>query len=135
MALVARLIGLFIAAIGVLGVIAPDGLLTAVRSLQTPLGLYLAASFRVVSGVVLVLAASSSRAPKVLRPLGFVIIVAGLITPFFGVDRVRAILDWWSGQGAAFMRVWAGLAVAFGAFVVYAVVPRRRHAAPPFRIG
>ena len=78
MALVTRLIGLFIAAIGVLGVITPDGLLTAVRSLQTPLGLYLAASFRVVFGVVLVLAAPSSRAPKVLRPLGFVIIVAGL---------------------------------------------------------
>jgi len=125
LSLVALLVGLFIVAVGMLGVVAPHGLLTAVRSILTPLGLYLVAALRVAIGVVLVLVAPSSRVPKVLRILGVIIFVAGLITPFFGVDRARAMLDWWSAQGAAFMRLWAGLAVAFGAFVVYAVAPRR----------
>jgi hypothetical protein len=127
-ALAALLIGLFMGAIGLLAVVAPHGLLTAARSLQTPLGICLIAATRVLFGVVLVLAAPSSRAPKALRVFGFMIVVAGVITPFFGVDRARAILDWWSGQGALVMRAWAGVAIAFGAFVVYAVAPRR-HAA------
>jgi hypothetical protein len=126
--LVAPLVGLFITAIGLLGVVAPRELLTVVRSIQTPLGLCLVAALRVIFGLVLVLVAPSSRAPRVLRLLGFTMFVAGLITPLIGVDRARAILDWWSNQGPAFMRVWAGLAVALGTFVVYAVAPHRRAA-------
>jgi len=125
--LLALLIGLFLVAIGMCGVAAPHGLLTAVRFVLTPRGLYLVAAVRVVFGVILVLVASSC-APRVLRLLGFIMLLAGLTTPFFGVDRARAMLDWWSAQGPAFMRLWAGLAVALGAFVVYAVAPRRRAA-------
>ena len=114
MVLVALLVGLFIVAMGMFGVAAPHGLLTAIRFVLTPLGLYLVAALRVVFGVILVLVAPSSRAPRVLRPLGLVMLVAGLTIPFFGVDRARAMLDWWSARGPAFMRVWAGLAVALG---------------------
>jgi hypothetical protein len=124
--LVARLVGLFIIAMGILGVVAPYGLLGAVQSILTPLGLYLVAALRVVFGVILVLVAPSSRAPKALRLIGFIILVAGLVTPFFGVDRARAMLDWWMARGPAFMRLWAGLGVAFGVLVVYAVAPHRR---------
>jgi hypothetical protein len=126
--LLALLVGLFIVAIGMCSVAAPHGLLTAVRFVLTPRGLYLVAAVRVVFGVILVLVAPSSRAPRVLRLLGFIMLVAGLTTPFVGVDRARAVLDWWSAQDPAFMRLWAGLAVALGAYVVYAVAPRRRAA-------
>jgi hypothetical protein len=122
----ALLVGLFIAAVGMLGVASPHGLLTAVRFIVTPRGLYLVAALRVVFGVVLVLVAPSSRAPRVLRLLGVVMLVAGLTTPLFGVDRAHAMLDWWSARGSTFMRLWAGLPVALGAFVVYAVAPGAR---------
>lgn len=123
MGMAALLVALFMVAIGILGIVAPDGLLTAVRSMLTPLGLSLVATLRIVIGVILLVAAPSSRAPKVLRVLGVVVVVSGIITPFFGVDRALAILDWWSGQPPAVVRLWAGLAVAFGAFVAYAVAP------------
>src|SRR5207247_11077090 len=93
--LVALLVGLFIVAIGMFGVAAPHGLLTAVGSILTPFGLYLVAALRIVFGVVLVLAAPLSRAPMVLRLLGFIMLVAGVSTPFFVVESVRAMLDWW----------------------------------------
>ena len=126
MTLPALLVGLFIVAMGMAGVAAPHGLLTAVRFVLTPRGLYLVAAVRVLFGAILIRAAPSSRAPAALRVLGLVMLVAGITTPFFGVDRARAMLDWWSARGPAFMRVWAGVAVAFGGFVVYAVAPRRR---------
>jgi hypothetical protein len=47
------------------------------------------------------------------------------MTPFFGVERTQAILDWWSAQGTAFARTWAAFALILGLFIVYAVTPRR----------
>ena len=51
----ALLLGLLVAAIDLLGVASPHGLLTAVRFMVTPRGLYLVAALRVVFGVVLIL--------------------------------------------------------------------------------
>jgi hypothetical protein len=34
------------------------------------------------------------------------------------------IVDWWAGHGSAFMRVWAGVALAFGLFLAYAIAPQ-----------
>ncbi len=123
MTLVALIICLLLSALGALGVGSPSRLLAIVRSFQTPMGLYFAAALRVVLGVALFFAAPTSRAPGLIRILGVVIIVMGVITPFFGVERFRRLLDWWSAQGSAFVRGWAVLALAFGLSLAYAVVP------------
>lgn len=121
----ASLVGLTIAAIGVLGLVAPTVLLDAFRSAQTGLGLYVVAAVRVAFGLFLIGAAAASRLPRTLRVLGVVIIVAGIMTPFVGVERTRAILDWWSAQGTTFMRSWAVIALLLGLFILYAIAPHR----------
>lgn len=121
-------IGLLIAVVGGVGVVSPDVLQSISRYAVTPVGLYLAAAFRIAVGVVLVLVAAGSRAPRVLRVLGFIAIAAGLVTLFLGVDRARAIVDWWSGQGPVSMRLWPALALLFGVLIVVAALPRRRAA-------
>jgi hypothetical protein len=121
--LIALILSLFIAALGALGVVSPSRLLGVVRRFQTPTGLYFAAGLRVALGAALFFAAPDSRAPELLRILGVVIIVAGVITPFFGLARFRRLLDWWSGQGPAFVRAWAAFALLFGLLLAYAVVP------------
>lgn len=122
------LVGLIIAGIGILGIAAPTVLLDGMRFAQTQVGLYVVAALRIVFGLVLIGAAAASRLPKTLRVLGVFMIVAGIITPFFGVERTRAIIDWWSAQGTTFMRTWAVLAVIFGLFIIYAVATRRQTA-------
>ena len=123
MALVAFALSVFIAALGALGVLSPTRLLGVARHLQTPAGLYAAAALRLVLGLALFLAAPSSRAPEVVRVLGIVIIVAGLITPFFGLARLRSLLEWGSALGPGVIRVWGSFAFAFGLLLAYAVVP------------
>lgn len=120
------LFGLFITLVGGLGVVAPDALLGIARYSATPAGLYLAAAFRIVVGVLLVRIASRSRAPGLIRGLGFFLIVVGVFTAILGVDRARAVLDWWAGLGAVGMRLLPALAFLFGITVVWAVRPRRR---------
>lgn len=123
---VALAAGLFAAAVGIAGIVAPYALQTIARYSITPLGLYVAAAVRVVFGVILIRAASASRAPAVLRVVGIVALVAGLITAFLGVDRAHAMFEWWSAQGPVLIRLWPALALIFGILIVYAVNPARR---------
>jgi hypothetical protein len=124
----ALFIGLLICALGTLGIATPEVFVRTVRFFQTPPTLYLALVIRVAVGVVLVLAAPASRAPRVLRVLGFLVVIGGVLTPFVGVRGAEAIIEWWSAGGAPLVRVWAGVALAIGIFIVYAVAGRRRAA-------
>ncbi|MCM3876405.1 MAG: hypothetical protein NEA02_08300 [Thermoanaerobaculia bacterium] len=128
MAQAALLIGLFIAGLGTLGIAAPEVFVRAVRFFQTPPTIYLAAVIRVAVGIVLILAAAASRAPRVLRVLGFLIVIGGVLTPFVGIRGAEVIIGWWSAGGHAFVRVWAGVALAIGVFIAYAVVQKHRAA-------
>lgn len=119
MARVAIALGIAISALGAMGVLSPHTLLAIGREFASPVGLFVAGAIRVVFGAVLILAAPASRAPQAIRVLGFVIVVAGVITPFFGVERASAILDWWSALGALLMRIPPAIALALGCGLVY----------------
>lgn len=122
----AMALSLLVALVGAVGLVSPERLLAILRHFDSPLGLYVAAALRIALGGALLLRAPISRAPRTLQAFGFVILVAGLITPFFGADRLRSLLDWWSAQGSDLLRAWSGFALALGGFLAYAVLPRPR---------
>jgi hypothetical protein len=125
MARVALALSTAVSALGAIGVLSPNTLLAIGREFASPVGLLVAAAIRVVFGGVLMLTAPASRAPRTLRLIGLVILVVGVITPFFGVERTRAILDWWSGQGALLTRIPPAVALALGCSLFYLLSPRR----------
>ena len=98
---------------------APDLRLSLERSVMTPAGLYAIAALRIAIGLVFVLAAPASRAPRTLRVLGLIVIIAGLMTPWFGVGRAQAVLNWWTTAGPLWRRLDAGVGMAIGGFLVY----------------
>jgi len=118
----AFLVALFAITVGIVGLVSPDSV-TMVRRLYfaTPVGLYAAGAVRVAMGLVLILSAPASRAPRTLRAFGAVMCVQGLAATLFGPERARAILEWETMQGAALLRVGAAMSLATGAFVVFAV--------------
>ena len=122
-------LGFVVTAIGTLGVVAPSVLLEFGRSLQSAAALYGVAAVRIAFGTILFWAAPNSRTPRTLRILGIFIIIAGVLTLFFGVERSRAMFDWWSTQSPSFTRAWTIVAVGFGLFIAYAAIPPRRPAA------
>jgi len=123
----ALLVGLFAIVVGIVGLVSPDSLLTVGRYVVTPVGLYAIAALRVSIGLLLMLVAPISRVPRTLRVLGALVLVAGLATPVFGVDRTRAILDWEATQGTALLRAGAVAALAAGGFIAFAVTGGRRN--------
>jgi hypothetical protein len=123
MAYLALILSLFVAALGAIGIVSPERLLRIVRQFQSQAGLYAAAMLRIVLGAALFFAAPASRSPEIVRIAGILSFVSGFLTPLFGLQRFRRILNWWSTRPAAFQRVWAAFALAFGLFLAYAVAP------------
>jgi hypothetical protein len=123
MTFVALVFAIFVTAMGALGVLAPDRLLGLVRGVQTPAGLYGVAVMRLVFGAAIYLAAAESRAPELLRVFGLITVLAGIVTPFIGLERVGRLIDWWSGLGPQVVRAWAVVALALGLGLAYALFP------------
>ena len=112
--------------VGIVGLIDPDSV-TTVRRLYfaTPAALYAAGAVRVAMGLVLILYAPASRAPKTLRALGALMCMQALTATLLGPDRARAVLEWEAMQGTALLRVGAAVALAAGGFVAFAVTGHR----------
>ena len=122
MRLVGLLVALFIVLVGLTGILAPDCVMTIGRHSVTPVGIYLAAALRIGIGLVLEKLAPVSRAPKALRVLGVIAVLGGVATLFLGTERAQAILEWWSAQGPACIRLWAVLPLVLGGFIAYAIL-------------
>jgi len=117
-----RLLGLAIGALLILvsaiSFAAPDLRLSLERSIMTQTGLYAIAALRIAIGLGFVLVAPASRAPRTLRVLGLIVIIAGLSTPWFGVARARAVVDWLVSAGPILMRLDAVVGMAIGGFLL-----------------
>ena len=112
---------------GLIGLVAPDVFAGVVRFMQTFPAIYAAAAVRVAVGIVLLRVASASRLPIFLRFLGGFVLLGGLLTPFVGKQFAKVILDWWSSQGFALVRVFAAVSLVLGLLTAYAVAPKRRN--------
>ena len=117
--------------VGIVGLTSPDSV-TLVRRLYfaTPVGLYVAVAVRMAMGLVVVLCAPASRAPKTLRALGAVMCMQALVATLLGPERARAVLEWETMQGTAVLRVGAAVALAIGCFLVFAISGHRLKTAP-----
>jgi hypothetical protein len=119
--LIASLMSVAVAVLGLLGLVSPALLVEFGRSLAAPPALYAVAIVRLVFGALLISVARPSRAPRTLRVLGAVILVAGLATPFFVAERFGEVVASLSGQWLEVVRAMAVLPLLLGAFLVYAI--------------
>lgn len=119
-------IGALVIVASAISLAAPDLRLSLERLVLTPAGLYAIAAVRIAIGLVCLLAAPASRAPRTLRVLGVIVIIAGLSTPWFGVARSRAVANWMASE-PLLMRLGAVVGMAIGGFLVYVFrTPTRR---------
>jgi hypothetical protein len=120
---VSGLVGVVIVLMGAWGFIAPGRLTDFVSSLASKGGLVLAVAIRVVAGVAFWFAAPESRAPLLLQTLGVLAIVAAVVLVLTGPGRYKALLDSWGTLPLTGQRIWCLIAVAFGAVILWALLP------------
>ena len=119
----ALLVALFTIVVGTVGIVFPDSLMTLRRSYYTPVGLYVGGAVRAGMGLVLILAASSSRWPWALRVLGAMMCLQALAANLLGLERARAILEW-EAMHTALLRAGAVVALVGSGFIVFALTKR-----------
>jgi hypothetical protein len=124
MAFVAFILGTLTAIAGLVGVAAPGALGALALAFRGPLGLGHAAAIRLLLGAALFVAAPASRAPLAFRALGAATFVVGVLTPFIGIERFDALLEWWAALSPWTARTWSGCAAALGGAIAYGIIPR-----------
>jgi hypothetical protein len=131
MRIAALLVALFTIVIGVGGLFSPDSG-TEIRRLYfaTPARLYMAAAVRIAMGLVVILAAAASRAPKTVRALGAVMCMQGLAATLMGPGHARTVMEWEAMRGNTLLRLGATVALAAGVFLALALTGRDRQSAP-----
>ena len=115
----------FVVAAGVAAIVIP-GTIFNLRSLAgTQVALLVFGTLRAAMGIVLIMAAPNSRAPRMLQAAGGLLLLAGMATPLFGVERTRAVLAWEAAQGLWLIRVTGVIVVALGGLLAIALRPRQ----------
>jgi len=129
MKIIAFVFGLCISIIGAVGILVPSGTVWLARLFLTSGPFYVIAAIRIAFSLILISVASSSRFPKVIRILGYIIFIAGVAAAFSGlvaIEQARGAIEWWLQQGSGLLRLTCALVIAFGAFIAYACAPAQR---------
>ena len=114
------LTGFVILIVGLAFLATPRHFSTAMMVFLKPGMIHVAALLRIVLGVVFLLASEQTRRPMFILVVGFIMIVAGVVTTFMGGARLVRFAEWWAKQSDTVLRLWAVAAVVFGAAVLWA---------------
>lgn len=115
--------GVLVFAIGVYGVVEPEGVVRTVRAWGPARRLRVAIGVRLVMGVVFLLAAEACRHPTVITVFGALALLAALLLPLFGSERLDRMIDWWFDRPVGFLRLWFGVGLLFAGFLVWTGLP------------
>lgn len=118
----ALIVAAFIVAVGVVGAVIPETVISFRAGAVSPASLAVEAALKIAVGLALVLAAPHSRAAGTLRCMGAVIAFGGMAVPLVGIDSARERLAWESAH-LTFFRFEAALFVLLGAFIASVLVP------------
>ena len=120
MSLILVIVGAFILLIGAIVLIAPGKMRQMLSALVEKDRFLIAAVFRIVVGVLFLIAAQSTRAPMFVTVVGVIMIMRGVMIPLLGKARLKALVAWFLLKGNSVIRVWGIMAAAFGAALVWA---------------
>ena len=113
------IIGLFMAAVGLAGLVAPTDIGTIAQNATTPAAAWVLAAFVIVLGSLLIRASRTARIPILIKSVGAIAILGALAIPFAGAQ----IVNWWVDQGPQMIRLTSVIKMAVGVAVVFAANP------------
>ena len=116
-------VGAIIGVLGVAGFAAPSAMSRSLDGFKSSPGkIYGWAGVRVLMGVFLILGASGTAFPTLIRFIGAVLVLKAALVPLLGLDQVRSILEWFQARPPLLIRFLFLLVASFGAFLVWAVL-------------
>lgn len=121
MVILVKLIGIFIAGMGIILLLSPKTIKRLVAFCQQGKRVYISGLLRLLIGVILLLAASQCRLSGMVATLGILVLIGGILIFVLGIERTKALLNRWSNKSTLFLRLWGILALAIGVLLIYSV--------------
>jgi hypothetical protein len=116
-------IGAVISVLGIAGLAAPTRMSRALDGFKSSPGkIYGWAGVRVLMGLILILGASGTAFPTLIRFIGAVLVLKAALVPLLGLDRAPALLEWFQTRPPLLIRFLFFLVASFGAFLVWAAL-------------
>lgn len=110
------------AAFGLVVIIKPALAHDLTRLFADKTGMWVATAIRAVLALGLFAAASESKAPMLLKLLGFLILVVAIVMPILGLDRHRRMIDWWLARSRTVEMLCGAAAFVFGIGLIYVIL-------------
>ena len=112
----------FIAAMGVVVIVAPTRAHDLTRLFADKMGMWIATAIRAVLGLGFLAAASESKAPLLLRILGLIILIIAIVVPILGVDRHLRMIDWWLARDREIQIICGAASLVLGVGLIYVIL-------------
>ncbi len=119
MLILVKLIGIIIAGMGIVVLLSPKALHQMLSYWGQGKKLYLAGILRLLIGVILLLAAPQCRLVGVILALGILCLIKGILIFILGIEKTKAVLDWWKNRSHRVIRLIGLIVIAFGALLIY----------------
>lgn len=121
MAYFVKTLGIFILVVGVLGFMAPGLLRKMIDWIKVGKKIYLAAVFRIIIGVLLLLAIPAVVMSWIPGLIGTLLIISGALIFVLGMQKAFAFLDKIYTMPDSKIRIIPVVAAAIGALLIYSV--------------
>jgi len=119
MDIVVKIVGIAIVFVGVVYLLKPRILNRLMEFFKKGKRIYFAGLIRLTLAIVFLLAARECDITWVIAAFGILFLISGLLIFMLGLERLKAILDWWQEQSVLLLRVIAVIALAIGAVIIY----------------
>jgi len=119
LAVTVSLVGLAVAAVGLLGVAAPATLTNVLTRWRVLTQLPVTLGLRLAFGLLFLVAAPHCHLPALVRVVGIIELVGAAVLLAAGPEPLQRFSTWWLQQSPAFVRYWCSGALAFGLLLAY----------------
>ncbi|RUO31360.1 hypothetical protein [Aliidiomarina sanyensis] len=117
------LFGLFLITVGGLILLKPSSIFGLLRAHARSFWMHaVAASVRILLGLLLLQVAGQSQFPLALQIIGWISLIAGVTVALMGRARFIALMGWANDILPRHAMLFGGIAVVFGIFLTYAMM-------------
>ena len=114
-----KVLGLIISGIGISILIEPGLLPRLVDLCLNEKRVHLTGVFKIVTGLVFIIAAQGTNLPEFIGILGLLQLIGGVFVILFGVNKAYPIIKWWEARPLLIKRLFAFLYFFIGAVIVF----------------
>ncbi len=121
MVVLAKIIGILIALLGIASAVYPDWMKKMMAFWKQDNRFYYGGVIRFAIGVVLLIASGSSTQAATAVILGLIFLLGGSVIYVLGAEPVKKEIEFWESQSDLALRLMAAFIFLFGSLVFFAV--------------